>query len=215
MTTTADADAATGSIQPLLDRLDACVAARKWAGQRTLAEAWAECPRGDWMLWLAVRLEIDRRVLVAATCAVVRPALRYIPAGEDRPRIAIEAAEAWARGEEGGTLESVRTTADAAAVHATEAEAASDAADAAAYAATKAACTAAYAAAAYAAAAYAADAACTAAAYAADAAAYAAAAAANARVASLAVSADLVRQHIPSRHIYALAAEISIEAPWG
>ena len=173
------------SIQPLLERLDACGDARKWARQRTLAEAWSECPRGDWLLWLAGRLGIDRRVLVAATCAVVRPALRYVPAGEDRPRLAIEAAEAGARGEEGVTLERVRwAAADAydAAAYATEA--AADAAEAAAEAASD---------------------------DDADDAGPDAAAGTDARVASLAASADLVRQHIPSHYIDALAAEVEAE----
>ena len=194
------------SIQPLLERLDACGDARKWARQRTLAEAWSECPRGDWLLWLAGRLGIDRRVLVAATCAVVRPALRYVPAGEDRPRLAIEAAEAGARGEEGVTLERVRWAA------ADAYDAAADAYDAAAYA-TEAAAYAAYAAA-YAteAAAYAADAAAEAASDDdADDAGPDAAAGTDARVASLAASADLVRQHIPSHYIDALAAEVEAE----
>jgi hypothetical protein len=35
-----------------LRQLRACGEAIEWAGTRTLAEAWAECPRSDWMLWL-------------------------------------------------------------------------------------------------------------------------------------------------------------------
>jgi hypothetical protein len=41
--------------------------------------------------------------------------LKYLPVGEDRPRIAIETAEAWTRGE--ATIEQVHAAADAA-VHA-------------------------------------------------------------------------------------------------
>ena len=31
----------------------ACWEARKWAKKRTLAQAWAQCRRADWMTWLA------------------------------------------------------------------------------------------------------------------------------------------------------------------
>ena len=42
-------------MQTILDRLGACKEAREWVGGRTLAEAWAECKRPDWMLWLHAR----------------------------------------------------------------------------------------------------------------------------------------------------------------
>jgi hypothetical protein len=37
--------------------------------------------------------------VVRAACDCARTALRYVPGGEDRPRLAIETAEAWCRGE--------------------------------------------------------------------------------------------------------------------
>lgn len=42
-------------MQKLLNRLGACAAAREWVGDRTLEQAWAECERPDWMLWLLAR----------------------------------------------------------------------------------------------------------------------------------------------------------------
>ena len=42
-------------MQTILERLGACKDAREWVGTRTLAEAWAECERLDWMLWLHAR----------------------------------------------------------------------------------------------------------------------------------------------------------------
>ena len=120
----------------------ACTEALEWLSDRDLDTAWAECPRGDWLLWLTAKAGIDRKRLVMSACATAREALRFVPEGEDRPRIAIETAEAWCRSE--ATIEQVRearwnaAAADAAAAYA---------ADAAAYAAD-----AAYAAAAYAAA---------------------------------------------------------------
>ncbi len=81
-----------------LRRLGACQEARAWARGKTLAEAWGQCERGDWMLWLAAR-RAPRRLVVLAACACARTALVYAPAVEERPRRAIEIAERWARGD--------------------------------------------------------------------------------------------------------------------
>jgi len=172
----------------ILRGVDACGDSITWADQygTDLARAWTECPRGDWLLWIAARVGVRRETVVLAACACARLALVHVPEGETRPLVAIETAERWARGE--ATLDEVRVARRAAAY------AAADAYDA--YAAD------AYAAYAYAAyAAYAADAADAAAydAYAAYAyAAYAAAfyAAAAARASTLARCADLVRERI-------------------
>ena len=170
------------TLDDTLKALHACSEARKWAEGKTLDEAWATCPRGDWMLWLAGKAGVERKTVVLAACACARLALKHVPKGEKRPLAAIETAEAWARGDNGMTLDMVRKAARAAAY--------------------------AYAASTYAAAAYAAYAA-SAAAYAASAAdadayaaAYASAAdadadAADARKEALAKCAVLVRGAIP------------------
>ena len=157
-----------------LGSLGACTEAREWAaGYSTLAEAWTACDRADWLLWYAGRHDdVDRRLLVRAACACARTALPHVPPGEDRPRLAIELAEAWCNGR--ATIVEVRAAANAAA----------KAANAAAYAAN----AAAYAAAAYADAYAAYAAADAAAAYAAAAAADAAAAAAYAATADAAAA---------------------------
>lgn len=87
------------ALQDALRRLDACHNARFWVGDRDLATAWRECARGDWMLWLAARAGVDRRLVVEAACDCAETALVHVPAGEDRPRAAIETARRWARGE--------------------------------------------------------------------------------------------------------------------
>ena len=130
-----------------LESLDACPEARKWAaGYSTLAEAWTACERADWLLWYAGKRGVDRKILVRAACACARTALPHVPPGEDRPRLAIELAEAWCNG--CATIAEVRTAANAAAVAnaaaAYAANAAADAAYAAAYAAYAAACAASY-----------------------------------------------------------------------
>ena len=157
-----------------LKALGACKDAVDWAKkQPSFPEAWASCERGDWMLWLAGTMcdKPDwptRQELVLVACDCAELSLKYVKKGEDRPRVAIETARKWAKGE--ATIQEVR-----------EARRATDAAYAAAGAAT--------------AAAYAADAVAyaTAAAYAADAAADAAAAT---RTGTLKKCAILVRKSL-------------------
>ncbi len=51
-----------------LNEMDACSEAVEWVGKRGVKTAWRDCKRGDWMLWLAGRLDIDRNLLVLAAC---------------------------------------------------------------------------------------------------------------------------------------------------
>ena len=84
-----------------LKRLGVCREAISWAvDYATLPEAWAACERPDWMLWFVARLDdyySPRLRLVA--CAIARIALKHVPAGENRPRLAIECAERFSRDE--------------------------------------------------------------------------------------------------------------------
>ena len=165
----------------LLEIIDACKDARQWAADKTLHEVWTTCERGDWLLWLAGRMEghpgwHTRQQIVLAACACAETALPYVPVYENRPRLAMETARAWTRGE--ATLEQVGAAADAAGAAADAAYAAAGAAYAAAGAAYAAA-RAAYAA------------------YAAGAAGAAANAANAARVSAQRNMADLVRRALP------------------
>ncbi len=109
-----DARDAEGVVSPhwsaaLVD-LGACEESIEWsATQPDSATAWAACERPDWLLWLAGRTATTaehRQAIVLAACDCARTSLMYVPAGEDRPRLAVEAAEAWCRGE--ATVEEVR-----------------------------------------------------------------------------------------------------------
>ena len=53
-------------MKELLKKLNACQPAREWASNKSIDEIWATCHRGDWMLWLARKLNIDKRVLTIA-----------------------------------------------------------------------------------------------------------------------------------------------------
>ena len=134
---------ATEIKQKLID-LDACREAREWADRKTLSEIWGQCPRGDWMLWLARRAGVDKRTMTAAKadCAATIKHLMKDP----RSIKALETAQAYGRGE---ATDDELAAADASAA---AADAAAYAAyDAAAYAAAASAASAAYDAAAYAA----------------------------------------------------------------
>jgi hypothetical protein len=71
-----------------------------WAaeGDLEVGEAWATCPRGDWLITIAVRARVDRIVVVRAAAACARLALPRLPDEEPRARKAIEAAESWLDG---------------------------------------------------------------------------------------------------------------------
>ena len=82
-----------------LKKLGACDEAVQWVGTRTRAQAIRDCKRPEWMFWFLTRTCGERGskahclvVRLAADCA----ALQYVPKGEDRPRLAIEAARAYA-----------------------------------------------------------------------------------------------------------------------
>ena len=120
----------------IIDKLigmNACDEGMEYArSYRTMREAWDKCERGDWMLWLLGRLagppeSKSRKKLVLAACACARLSLDHIPAGEQRPLAAIEMAEAWARGQDGVSLDDVRRAADSAYAYAASAASAASA----------------------------------------------------------------------------------------
>ena len=141
-----------------LTKYDACREAVEWFKQfKTDKEAWEACPRGDWMLWIAQKLDVDKRTLTLAKGKCVETVIHLMK--DERSVAAIKAAIAYGKGEI--DEEELKKAANAA--YATDAHAAAYAANAAyaaayaaAFAAANAAANAAYAAAAADAAAYAA-----------------------------------------------------------
>ena len=91
-----------------------------WASlMPSYASAWAWCRKPADLLWLAercARTDEQRRVFARACTAIAcdraEAVLYLVPAGEDRPRIAIEAARGWLRGEV--SIEALRAAAWAA-----------------------------------------------------------------------------------------------------
>ena len=87
----------------LLQELRACADAREWAEGKDLAQVWQECQRGDWLLWLCVKMADHagwptRKEVVLAACACAEVALKYVRPGEERPRIVIETVRRWTQG---------------------------------------------------------------------------------------------------------------------
>jgi hypothetical protein len=82
--------------------MGACAEAVAWCRkQPSAAVAWRKCQRADWMIWWISRRTgcnsgRTHRKLVRVACEIARGVLAHVPAGEERPRLAIEAAERWA-----------------------------------------------------------------------------------------------------------------------
>ena len=80
-----------------LIKLGTCEEAVKWVGDKDFKKAWDTCDRGDWLIWYIFRTEIGTlRDRIHLLCDCVEPVLKYVPKGEDRPRLAIEAARVYA-----------------------------------------------------------------------------------------------------------------------
>ena len=94
MTSTKSATTKIELLRSHLIDLDACEEAREWATNKSATQAWEQCERPDWLLWWAARTDVNnQQSIVLAACDCARTALQFVPKGEDRPRLAIEAAE--------------------------------------------------------------------------------------------------------------------------
>jgi hypothetical protein len=54
------------TFKELLIELDACPTAREWAGDMPIEEVVSTCHRGDWLLWLAKKVDVDLQLLTLA-----------------------------------------------------------------------------------------------------------------------------------------------------
>ena len=73
----------------ILENLDACDDSLEWlSGVNSLQQAWDECKRGDWMLWILANLKADRKKVVLSACGCARLSLRFNP--DERVLHAIE-----------------------------------------------------------------------------------------------------------------------------
>jgi hypothetical protein len=54
------------TFKDLLIQLNACESAREWAGDMPIEEVVATCHQGDWLLWLAKKVDVDLRLRTLA-----------------------------------------------------------------------------------------------------------------------------------------------------
>ena len=79
-----------------INHLHPCAEAAEWLEtQPDIATAWNCCQRGDWMTWLLTNLPTPKDVSVTLAIRFARSVLHLVPAGEERARLAIEAANRW------------------------------------------------------------------------------------------------------------------------
>ena len=53
-------------LKELLTSLNACEESLEWIEDRNADQMWADCPRGDWMLWLMQKCGLNKRKLTLA-----------------------------------------------------------------------------------------------------------------------------------------------------
>jgi hypothetical protein len=85
------------TLQELLIELNACEDARVWAADKSIEQVITECHRGDWLLWLASKVEMDFQTITLAKglCAnTVRHLMK-----DDCSIKAVDVAIAFGRGE--------------------------------------------------------------------------------------------------------------------
>jgi len=140
-------------LQQFLKKLGACDDCIEYIGNQSALDAWNNCERGDWMLWIAKRQGVDVKVLTLAKVRCARLVEHLMK--DDRSIAALVAAERFSSGEitreeldAASAAAYPASSADASTAYAASAYAAS--ADAYAYAAAYAAAAYAYASAAYA-----------------------------------------------------------------
>lgn len=99
------------NFKELLNKLNACSDAKEWAKGMTIEEVVATCHRGDWLLWLAKRIDIGLQPLTLAKAHCANT-VRHLMTDE-RSKNAIDVAIKF--GEGNATIEELDAAAYAAA----------------------------------------------------------------------------------------------------
>lgn len=80
-----------------LEKLHACREAVKYVTtQKSAVSAWRNCPRGDWMLWLAYHLKVNKRLLTLAKGKCAETVLHLMK--DQRSKDAVKAAIDYGNG---------------------------------------------------------------------------------------------------------------------
>jgi len=78
---------------------EACKESIKWIKQnniQSLENAWYACERGNWLLWMAEKLKVDKRKLVLCAALYAHTVMQYME--DARSRDAVRIAFLWGRG---------------------------------------------------------------------------------------------------------------------
>ena len=105
----------------LLKKFGACFSATEWYSDQDSEQAWKTCSKGGWLIWIAVKLKVDHKIIVAASCDCAETVLHLVTDGENRPYVAIKTTRKWIDGEV--ALQEVKKCADAATATAADADA--------------------------------------------------------------------------------------------
>lgn len=93
-----DTDDDPNHFQEGLQKMGACPELIEWAGKfEDVFSAFGAFPRGDWLLWLGLKLGIDHQVMVKAACACAKLAFPFTK--NEWPIRLVKAAERWASGD--------------------------------------------------------------------------------------------------------------------
>lgn len=52
-----------------LIQLGVCRESIEWCGNRTPQQAYEECERGDWLLWMAIKCGVNQKIVALTACA--------------------------------------------------------------------------------------------------------------------------------------------------
>ena len=83
-----------------LESLDACSMALQWSENREVNEsAWLACSRGEWLLWFAEKIGIDKNLIILAVCDCADSVIHLFPENEKHLKNAIKTMRALAVGQ--------------------------------------------------------------------------------------------------------------------
>jgi hypothetical protein len=80
----------------LLNRLDACNSATKWASDNPIERVVQTCHRGDWLLWIAKKIDLPLQELTLAKALCAKTVIHLIK--DERSINAVNVAERFGRG---------------------------------------------------------------------------------------------------------------------
>ena len=109
----------------LLAKLGACQDAIDWYAEKDSQEAWESCERGDWLLWIAAHLGVDKTLLILAARDFASTAIATAPTGSLLHE-ALHTVGRWACGQ--ANMDAVRDAAEKAAERAAKLAVIADAA---------------------------------------------------------------------------------------